>query len=74
MKISPATNVVSLHCKIFKQLCCVWGIFSPCGSVRSCVLGAVTQIHLSEMFGREECEDTGAVGNRFSGFGRLQRI
>lgn len=40
----------------------------------SCVLGAVSQIHFSELFGREECEDADAVGNPFSGFGRQWRI
>lgn len=40
----------------------------------SCVLDAVSQIHFSEVFGREEYEDADAMGNPFSGFGRQWRI
>ncbi|KAI4584413.1 hypothetical protein MJG53_007692 [Ovis ammon polii x Ovis aries] len=40
----------------------------------SCVLDAVSQIHFSEVFGREEYGDADAMGKPFSGFERQWRI
>lgn len=41
----------------------------PCGDGMSCVLGTISQAHLGEMFGREECDDAEAMGSPLSGFG-----
>ena len=50
------------------------GIFVLCELSMSCVLDAVSQIHFSEVFGREEYGDADAMGKPFSGFERQWRI